>query len=471
MKNAKLILLFVLAATVAAFAQKLKATPVPLTADAWTFSPQKVEFVTEDGVPAMKILPDAGQVVAKSVDFSSGTIEFDIKLVNPIFDSFHFRMKDAGEGECFYFRNERAGDPEANDAVQYAPVLGGATLWDVFPQYQAAAGFSREGWTHVKLVISGAQMRVYVNNPAQPILEVPQLEGNTTGGTIAFAGEALVSNLVLRPGQVEDLPAAPGIDFTRNDPRYIRNWAVSEPITTPAKLDFSHDFLPTPETAWQVVEAERRGLVNLTRLFGQSNERRFTWLKVKITAATAGRQKVDFGFKDEVWVFLNGKLAYLDKNLEAQPIMKEPQGRCAVENTSFVLPLRQGDNELLIGVADWLFGWGIIARLENAEGLKITPDPTFDARLVKISGQLLDAYAGCYLLPDGKAVTLTREKDAIKISGEGLPNAVCYPRAENRFFIRDTDLEMEFRRDNADQVSNLVLYAEGKPVLDAKRAN
>ncbi len=471
MKNAKLILLFVLAATAAAFAQKRKATPVPLTADAWTFSPQKVEFVTEGGVPAMKILPNAGKVVARDVDFSSGTIEFDIKLVNPIFDSFYFRMKDAGEAECFYFRNERAGHPEFGDAVQYAPVLGGATLWDVFPQYQTGATFSREAWNHVKLVISGAQMRVYVNNPAQPTLEVPRLEGNAASGTIAFQGEALVSNLVLRPGQVEDLPATPGIDFTRNDSRYIRSWAVSQPVVTPRNVDFSHDFMPTPETAWQVVEAERGGLVNLTRLFGQSNERRFTWLKVKIKSATAQKKKVDFGFKDEVWVFLNGKIAYLDKNLEAQPIMKEPQGRCAVENTSFVLPFKQGDNELLIGLADRLFGWGIIARLENPEGLEITPDPTFDPRLVKISGQLLDAYAGRYLLSDGTAVILTREKGAMKISGDGMPNAVCYPQAENRFFIRDMDLEMEFRKDNVDKVSNLVFYSEGKEVLDAKRVN
>ncbi len=470
MKNATLILLFLLAAT-AAFAQKRKATSVPLTADKWTFSPQKVEFTSEGGVPAMKILPGGGKVVARGIDFSSGTIEFDIKLMNPVFNSFYFRMQDDKEAECFYFRNERAGHPEAGDAVQYAPILGGATLWDVFPQYQSAATFSRDAWNHVKLVISGAQMRVYVNNLAQPTLEVPRLEGNPTTGTLAFGGEALVSNLVLRPGQVEDLPAAPGIDLTRNDPRYIRRWAVSQPVVTPEHVDYSNDFMPTPETAWQVVEAERGGLVNLTRRFGQSDERRFTWLKVKITAATAGRKKVDLGFKDEVWVFLNGKMTYLDKNIEGHPIMKEPQGRCAVENTSFVLPLKQGTNELLIGLADRLFGWGLIARLENMEGLEITPDPTFDPRLVKISGQLLDAYAGRYLLPDGKAMILTREKDAMKISGEGAPNAMCYPQAENRFFIRDMDLEMEFRKDNADQVSNLVFFYGGKQVLDAKREN
>lgn len=59
MKSAKLLLLFVPVAT-AAFAQKPKGIPVTLTADQWTCSPQKFGFTSVGGVPAMKILPGAG---------------------------------------------------------------------------------------------------------------------------------------------------------------------------------------------------------------------------------------------------------------------------------------------------------------------------------------------------------------------------------------------------------------------------
>ncbi len=470
MKSARLLLLFVLAAT-AAFAQKGKSIKVPLTADKWTFTPDKVQFVQEKGVPVMKILPGAGMVTAKDLDFANGTIEFDYQPTHPVFAFFYFRYKDAAESECFYFRTGYAGNPTAGDAVQYMPIIGGVSFWDMLGHYQTNATFTRDGWNHVKLVMNGAQLRVYVNSPTRPTLEVERMEGNTTSGTFVFNGDALVSNLVVKPGETEGLLPTPGPDPTAYDPRYIRSWAVSEPIPTPAKVDFSYDFLPTPTTNWQVVEAERRGLVNLTRSFGKGNGRRFAWLKVKIKSATAQKKKIDLGFSDEVWVFVNGQLAYLDKNLYAQPTMKEPHGRISTENTSCVLPLKEDDNEVLVGLANDFYGWGLIARLENLEGLQIAPDPTFDSRMVKLSDQVLDIYVGKYVLPDGKNVTVTREPNAIKLTGEGRPTQILYPLAENRFFVKEFDLQMEFVKDAADKVTNLVVYQNGKQVGDMKRMN
>ncbi len=470
MKSVRLLLLFVLAAT-AAFAQKGKPAKVPLTADKWTFAPGKVEFVQEKGAQVMKILPGAGKVVAKDLDFSNGTIEFDYQPANPVFAFFCFRYQDATETECFYFRTGHAGNPLAGDAVQYMPLIGGTGFWNMLGHYQTNATFTRDSWNHVKLVMNGAQLRVYVNSQTRPTLQVERMEGNTTTGTFAFDGEASVANLVVKPGETEGLSPDPGPDPVAYDPRYIRSWAVSEPMTTPAKVDFSHEFLPTPATQWQVVEAERRGLVNLTRNFGKSNTRRFAWLKLKIKSATAQKKKVDLGFCDEVWVFVNGKMAYLDKNLYGQPTMKEPKGRISTENASFALPLKEGDNEVLVGLANDFYGWGLIARLENLEGLQIAPDPTFDARMVKLADKLIDIYAGTYVQPNGKNITVTREPNAIKFSGEGMPTHVLYPLAENRFFLKDVDVQMEFVRDAADKVTSLVIYENGKPVMDVKRIN
>jgi hypothetical protein len=143
-----------------AVAQKNKAIRVPLSADKWTFENQKVEFIQEEGVPVMKIKPGAGKVVAKNIDFSSGTIDYDIKLLTPSFASIYFRWKDANENECFYFRAGRAGNSGAGDAIQYAPHISGVNFWDMLDYYQSNASYTLEKWNHVKLVISGAQMRV-----------------------------------------------------------------------------------------------------------------------------------------------------------------------------------------------------------------------------------------------------------------------------------------------------------------------
>ena len=51
--------------------------------------------------------------------------------------------------------------------------------------------------------------------------------------------------------------------------------------------------------------------------------------------------------------------------------MKQPGGRCSIENTSFSIPLKKGENELLIGVGNFFYGWGIVARFDNLVDLTL----------------------------------------------------------------------------------------------------
>ena len=342
---------------------------VPLEAGAWEFAPGKVAFEQADSRPVMRILPDAGAVVLKAPDFADGTVEFDYQPVNPRFANIYFRWQSPAENECFYFRTARAGDPLANDAVQYAPHLGGINLWDLLGHFQTNATFSKDSWNHVKLVFSGAQLRAYVNSPDRPTLAVGRMEGNVTSGRIAFEGEALIANLVVRPGVVEDLPPVAGPDATDHDPRYLRHWQVGQPLVIPQGIDFAYDSLPKPDSKWSPLAAERRGLVNLTRLFGKGEGRRLLWVKTTLKSATAQTRRLSLGFSDEVWVLINGKLLHVDKNWYFHPIRKDPEGRCSLENTTFNLPLNAGDNELLIGVANDFYGWGLVARLDSLAGL------------------------------------------------------------------------------------------------------
>jgi hypothetical protein len=223
----------------------------------------------------------------------------------------------------------------------------------------------------VRLVISGAQMRAYVNRALRPTLTVPRLEGDVTSGSIGFSGEAIVANLMLEPGVVEDLAALPETDPLANDPRYLRQWRVRAPATIPAGIDLSYDLIPGSNAAWTPIEAERRGLVTLSRTFCGADGRRIAWLMTTIQSASAQTRRLALGFSDEVWVLINGKLLYVDKNWYLHPIRKEPEGRCSIENTSFALPLVAGANDLLIGVANDFYGWGLVARLDSLEGIAL----------------------------------------------------------------------------------------------------
>ena len=82
--------------------------------------------------------------------------------------------------------------------------------------------------------------------------------------------------------------------------------------------------------------------------------------------------KVEIGWTRELWVFVNGKLVYADKNLfELEGARKAPDGRCSLENGAFALPLEAGDNEVAVAIANNFFGWGLMLRLADPEGVHL----------------------------------------------------------------------------------------------------
>jgi hypothetical protein len=69
---------------------------------------------------------------------------------------------------------------------------------------------------------------------------------------------------------------------------------------------------------------------------------------------------------------VNGKLAYADKNLwELEETRKFPDGRCSLENGSFTLALEPGENEVAVALANNFYGWGLMLRLTDPEGVHL----------------------------------------------------------------------------------------------------
>lgn len=343
---------------------------VPMDPQHWEFDSSLVNFVDYQGVPSMQGLPGSSMLL-KEVTFSNGTIEFDVGAPKG-FVSINFRGSDDGAmSEIFYLRAFWPVSPQNRTALQYAAVLDNINMWDVTDDYQTAAVLNPEEWNHVKLVINGKQLLAYVNESETPSMHVPILEGELDSGSISFAGTGHFANLRIMPDQTADLPSTAGYDRTMGDPHYLRSWEVTEPIDFPQTQDLTEKEVPDSNTSWQSMQAEQRALVNLTRRFGGTprGERRLVWLRTTIESESNQSHRLDLGFSDEVWVLINGQLLHLDHNHFGTPSMKEPRGRCTLANTSFDLPLREGENELMIGVSNYFFGWGIIARLADTRGV------------------------------------------------------------------------------------------------------
>jgi len=350
---------------------------VEMNESQWEFDGEQAELVTHRGTPAIRGLVGGGRMHLQDVEFSNGTIEFDVEANDPSFVGIFFRQsEDRRESEYFYLRTFWPVSPLLRTATQYSTVIDGVTMWDMTDEYQAPAHLKQEGWNRVKLVVSGRQMVVYVNDMEKPTMHVPIMEGSTRSGSISLVGMATFANLVIKPGATEGLDPTPGYDFTANDSRYLRDWLVSEPMSFPVEQALTVEIIPDSTTTWKPLKAEHRALVNLTRAFGQTpqGERRLVWLKTTITSETVQQRRMSLGFSDEVWILIRGQFLMMDKNYYGSPGMKEPRGRATIENTSVMLPLQEGENEIMIGVANNFFGWGIFARLDDTAGLTaLTP--------------------------------------------------------------------------------------------------
>jgi hypothetical protein len=124
---------------------------------------------------------DVAFAVAKGVSFRNGTIEFDVQPF-AMGTGLGFRRRGNNNFEYFYMR-PNGKCPQSPDCLQYAPQTHGVLLWDVFPQFQAASPIHDGEWNHIKVVVSGRRMDLYVNATKSPSLRVGRLEGDEAEGS------------------------------------------------------------------------------------------------------------------------------------------------------------------------------------------------------------------------------------------------------------------------------------------------
>ena len=356
------------------------ARPVELRAQHWQ-ADGEVSFTQDAAHPHGVMSVKGGGAVLKDVSFSDGTIEYDInELVdNKGIPGIWFRQQGDDSAESFYLRTD-AGCPASIECIQYSPVSHGNEEWDVYPEFQAQAPVLATGWNHVKLVISGQRMNVYINGERHPSLAVTRLAGEARDGKVQLRGDAQFANVEIRPGEVEGLAPKALVTPADNDSRYLRQLALS-PVSTLARgaeVDYAH----RPAAGmWEPITAESKGFVNIGRHHGtMRGVPDLAWLKTTLRSDRQQDKHVALGWARQVWVFVNGKQVYADRNTYYPAASRKPPlGRMALGNGAFDLPLAAGDNEIEIAISDDLgstrhWGCGFEFRLDDLGGVTM-PSP------------------------------------------------------------------------------------------------
>jgi hypothetical protein len=341
----------------------------------WELSGPTTRYESVRGAAAIR--SNNGRAIRRDVRLQDGTIEFDVELVPfRTFVYLQFRMEKDNELEEIYLRTHKQGLP---DAVQYNPVWNGDSFWQLWHGRDATGSprFRFREWTHVRLVIQGTRAALFLDSATAPAM-VATLARPPRDGYLALRvftpdveslgreTAASFANLVVRPGRVDYAfaqQAEPGFPAGT-----ITRWQISPAfkgdtiaitVLTPAMLE--------KREQWPSYPVERTGIVAIGRHMPRPRPAGAAIARLLLRSRGERLQRLYLGYSDYATVWVNGRPIFSG---DAHYSFDQPrqEGLIAQSQSTLWLPLRDGENEVLIAVVDGFGGWGLTGRLEPADG-------------------------------------------------------------------------------------------------------
>jgi hypothetical protein len=250
-------------------------------------------------------------------------------------------------------RSHQVGNP---DAIQYSPAFHGVSSWQLYhgEGFWAPVRFPLDEWFTLRVVFHGRRAELYVGDRERPCL-VTTLRvagggrvGLSVGGPgLRVAGFDWSEETSFASTPLPPAPAAEGV---------LRDWQVSE-----AFAERELDTALAVGHAWTAIEAEPSGLLDLARVQGLESDRNTVLARTTIAADAAGPRLLELGFSDRAVVYLDGRPLFRgDDSYRSRDYRF--LGSIGWHDALW-LPLRAGENELVVAVSEDFGGWGVQARL------------------------------------------------------------------------------------------------------------
>ena len=335
-------------------AQAAALATIPMIAERWEVDGD-VAFETRDGRQVMRLgAPVSGKrsgAVAniKGLTFRTGIVEYEVMLPDATeFSGPMFHQTDAVTGEYIYFRPHMNGKP---DAIQYTPIVNGNLAWQIFsgPGFEAQGTFPLNQWMRVRLDIYPASALVSVDG--KPLLAIPDLKSGGLAGALGFAslmGGTYYSNVTVQP--IADYPDPAPRPAPKALPEgSVATWQVSEAMLQ--KDAFARAATGNWANAkWHSIKVESNGIANLSKAGPDGDNEHSFIARFSLTSASAKSVPMQFGFSDEVRIFVNGAPVYEGSDRQNSRDYRF-LGHVGFWDTVY-LPLKAGSNEIAFVVTD-----------------------------------------------------------------------------------------------------------------------
>jgi len=294
----------------------------------------------------------------------------DVDVATPAsrgFFGIQFRIADDANAEWAYLRQHKSGLP---DAMQYTPVLNTGMNWQIYngPGFTGAVDIPKYVWFHLRLEVVGAQARLFVKDMEKPALVMNDLKSGVQKGQVALGvltGATYFSNFEIR--------ATPEAHWERYLPPMpagtLTKWSISPAYDALERnLERALSASESGGVQWQDVEAEPPGFVVLYRYrqaphlqvsFATDFSKRLEplpgmkvlYARTSIESDRDQVKKLYVGYSDDVSVFLNEQILFRGRSAQN---FCDPGflGIVNPENDAVYLPLKKGNNELMLAVSE-----------------------------------------------------------------------------------------------------------------------
>ena len=350
-------LVFILISALPIWPAHSQTITIPFDTTRWIFS--DAETIQHDGRQCL-----IGTAYLRDVQCQNGIIEVDVWMEEErAYPGVIFRMTSENEFENIYIRPHRS--KYYNDVFQYMPVMNGIESWQLYngDGYTAGGMVPRKRWIHVRVEFKEKYAQMFWDSSGSPVLFVPDLKTSATKGMVGLRGaknrSAIFSNFSYRSYDDMVFPTVPYVDTL---PGLITEWEISQ---TFASSVIQTDKYPTEETLrliqWEKVKAEPSGLVNAARFRENAGgEPPAIIARTVINSEKNEMKKLAFGYSDVVDIFCNGTLCF-EGNSAYQQRDQSFLGIVGLFD-AVAVPLKKGENELLLIITELSGGWGFMVQ-------------------------------------------------------------------------------------------------------------
>lgn len=327
---------------------------VPLTSDRWEVQ-GPVAFETWEGRAVMRLgAPAAGKreggvATIKGLEFATGIIEYDVLLPDAMeFSGPLFRQGARDTGEFLYFRPHQNGKP---DAIQYTPIVNGSLSWQIFsgPGFEAETLFPVNRWARIRLDLYENSAALSVDG--KRVLHMPSLKSGVKSGALGFGslmGGTYYSDVRIQsiPAYADPAPPPPPVALREGT---IEAFEVSEALSQDEAFDRARRqrWAGIP---WHRIAVETNGIANLSRAGPDAKEAHSFIARFEISSPSARTVPMQFGFSDDVRVYLNGTALYEGSDRQGSRDYRF-LGHAGFWDTVF-LNLNAGANQVALVITD-----------------------------------------------------------------------------------------------------------------------